>query len=130
MSSSGKNKRQLGLDSFFSKKPKVDHADSQPENQTTANSNILVKEANIFGDKESGTDRSASGLLVSTCNLSVRDFGRLLKNGDVTPSLLTDEEKFQWVKNPWVPCQSFIFPMVSEGKKNRSFQKSWLQTHE
>lgn len=42
---------------------------------------------------------------------------------------MSAEEKYQWVKHPWMPPLNYKFPVVAEGKKNRSFQKTWFESY-
>jgi hypothetical protein len=66
---------------------------------------------------------------IDNSSLDHRDFGQLLMKREEI-SLFTDEEKYQWLKNCWVPSQNYKFPAVPEGNKNRYFQQSWLHTYD
>ncbi|KAJ8875431.1 hypothetical protein PR048_023326 [Dryococelus australis] len=54
------------------------------------------------------------------------DFGYHISDQSVVASL-TNEEKYQWLKNSRVPSSDFKFPMNAEGKKKRPFQRNWLE---
>ena len=41
-------------------------------------------------------------------------------------TLLTDEEKYRYLKYPWTPAASYKFPLKEMGNRKRSFQSSWL----
>ncbi|KAJ8885670.1 hypothetical protein PR048_011868 [Dryococelus australis] len=65
----------------------------------------------------------------ATLTISCLDFGHIISDRSVVASL-TDEEKYQWLKNSWVPSSDFKFRMNAEGKENRSFQRNWLEMYE
>ncbi|KAJ8896775.1 hypothetical protein PR048_002120 [Dryococelus australis] len=69
------------------------------------------------------TSSVAPELNDATLTTSCLDFGHLISDWSVVASL-TDEEKYQWLKNSWVPSSDFKFPMNAEGKKNQSFQRN------
>lgn len=58
-----------------------------------------------------------------------RDFGHLVTNESGFISL-SDEDRYQWLKNSWVPSPDFKYPLNVEGKKKRAFQHSWLKSYE
>lgn len=58
-----------------------------------------------------------------------RDFGHLVTNESGFISL-SDEDRYQWLKNSWVPSPDFKYPLNVEGKKKRAFQYSWLKSYE
>lgn len=37
-----------------------------------------------------------------------------------------DESKLMFLKNAWTPKYGFVFPIIKQGKQNRSFQMEWL----
>ncbi|KAJ8893132.1 hypothetical protein PR048_005715 [Dryococelus australis] len=64
-----------------------------------------------------------------TLTTSCLDFGHLISDRSVVASL-TDEKKYQWLKNSWVSLLDFKFPMNAEEKKKLSFQRNWLEMYE
>lgn len=65
-----------------------------------------------------------SDILSSNTSFKGRDFGKLLSIQAAIASL-TNEEKYQLLKHSWTPSADYKIPMVPEGMKNRSFQRSW-----
>lgn len=42
---------------------------------------------------------------------------------------MTNNERYEWLTNPWTPSPQFKFPLNLEGKKNKSFQATWLKQY-
>lgn len=42
---------------------------------------------------------------------------------------MTNNERYEWLTNPLTPSPQFKFPLNLEGKKNRSFQATWLKQY-
>lgn len=58
--------------------------------------------------------------------IPARDFSHLLKKHS---TILSDNDRYEWLTNPWTPSPEFMFPLNVEGKKKRSFQASWLKKY-
>lgn len=61
-------------------------------------------------------------------NYYSRDVGLLLQQKNMI-SEMSAEERYQWAKTPWMPPVNYKFPVIAEGKKNRSFQKKWFESY-
>ncbi|KAJ3649397.1 hypothetical protein Zmor_021144 [Zophobas morio] len=119
-------KRQKSITCFFTKKRKIDDVENESSDETLRPTQP---------EESTGVGVASASSLATTTSASIsymfqeRDIGKLLSNQD-SSNVLTDEEKYQWLKNAWQPTTDFKFPLVREGKKNRSFQMSWLKGHE
>ncbi|KAJ8889569.1 hypothetical protein PR048_009068 [Dryococelus australis] len=79
-----------------------------------------IEHANTLQRSKQGSSTSSvvpepnSATLTTSC----LDFGHRISDHRVVASL-TDEEKYQWLKNSWVPSLDFKFPMNAEGKEKK-----------
>jgi hypothetical protein len=39
---------------------------------------------------------------------------------------IKDDELYDILRDPWVPHENFIFPLISQVDKNRSFKLHWI----
>ncbi|KAJ8884602.1 hypothetical protein PR048_016459 [Dryococelus australis] len=77
----------------------------------------------------SSTSSVVPELNSATLTTSCLDFVHLISDQSVVASL-TDEEKYQWLKNSPVPSLDFKFPMnAAEGMTYRSFQRNCTDYH-
>lgn len=60
---------------------------------------------------------------VSENNQNAYDIGLCINK------VLTDEDKFNFCKNAWIPVTGYKFPLVKHGNQNRSFQLEWLRRY-
>lgn len=42
---------------------------------------------------------------------------------------IEDEKKLMFLNKTWTPMYGFVFPVIKQGKQNRSFQMEWLNIY-
>ncbi|XP_050517882.1 52 kDa repressor of the inhibitor of the protein kinase-like [Diabrotica virgifera virgifera] len=120
-------KRQLGLDSFFSKKIKA-KVDQETVNEGLSNTNgSQTPISSISTASKPSQCGPKSDSSESELQIPPRDFGHLINKNETL--IMSNNERYEWLTNPWTPSPEFKFPLNIEGKKNRSFQTSWLKQY-
>ncbi|XP_008190126.1 zinc finger MYM-type protein 1-like [Acyrthosiphon pisum] len=59
---------------------------------------------------------------IDNVNLDPLDIGHFINKSPT----ISNENKYNLIKNPWIPSENFKFPLVVQGNKNRKFQRDWL----
>ncbi|CAG9822034.1 unnamed protein product [Phaedon cochleariae] len=124
-------KRQQGIESFFLKKAKVESTVNEvlssqkleelPVPSTSADASLKSQ-----SDLNKTVNKSTSMTDNIEYQIPARDFSKLLnKNATV----MSDNERLEWLTNPWTPSPEFKFPLNTEGKEKRSFQAKWMKEY-
>ncbi|XP_025414970.1 52 kDa repressor of the inhibitor of the protein kinase-like [Sipha flava] len=71
-------------------------------------------------------DQSTSTYSPATEIANIRDIGNYV---GITFNKIKDDELYDVLCDPWVPHENFLFPLISQGDKNRSFKLHWINEY-
>lgn len=108
-----KKRKQSSISDFLIKKRVVSEDDSDSGKSNVVRPNIKQETA--------GTDVPSTH---SSLSERINDIGN-----KVCSPFISDEERYEYLTNCWVPDQRYTFPEDNESKKKRTFQPHWLSQY-
>ncbi|KAJ8882694.1 hypothetical protein PR048_014506 [Dryococelus australis] len=112
---------------LFTAQELYEHMDHMNDTEMPTVPASMQKNANEFESiypSSSSTSYFVPEINSASSVISYLDFGHILSSRTTVASL-TNEQKYQWLINSWVPSSDFTFPM-----QNRSFQWKLFEAYE
>ncbi|XP_029342513.1 uncharacterized protein LOC115033649 [Acyrthosiphon pisum] len=94
--------------------------------KTKLDDNIVHKKSENEIMPQNEDDQSNSIHSTATEISNTRDIGNYV---GFKFNKIKDDELYDILRDPWIPHENFIFPLISQGDKNRSFKLHWINEY-